>query len=113
MLIELDEFDLDDPIFKYCLSRITLFVSFDAVKHFINSWNRHRIPGRRGGRLGCVLLECMISTSRTAHPPFFLIPTVFESVEMYESNGGNLTRISEFGTDPLSHNELLYEQREV
>ena len=104
ILIEQEEFDLEDPVFKYCLSRITLFISFDAVQHFINSWNRHRIPGRRGGRRGCVPLECMVSTSRTARPPSFLIPTVSESIEMYEINGGNLTRVSEFGTDPLSNN---------
>ena len=108
ILIEQNEFDLEDDTFKYCISRVTLYVSQDAVRHFISSWNHHRIPGSRG----CIPIECMISTSRTSHPPPNLIPTYIDAVDMYENNGGALTRVSEFGTDPLSQNEFLFNLRE-
>ena len=38
-LIEEEEIDLDDQMFRYCLSRTVLYVEQDAVQHFMKSWN--------------------------------------------------------------------------
>ena len=67
------------------------------------------MPGSRG----CVPLDCMEQTSRTSHPPDNLIPDVVTAVNLFEGHGGNLTRISEFGVDPLAFNIDFFQQREI
>ena len=109
IIIDEDDFDMNDLVFKFCLSRVTLYVTQDPVRHFINAWNHHRVPGPRG----CVPIECWQNTSRTILPPVHSVPNPLEAVEMFEISGGTLTRISEFGIDPLCHNEALYQQRET
>lgn len=41
-----------------------------------------------------------------------LVPTVEDALQMFESNGGHITRFSEFGRDPLAHYPQLIQQRE-
>ena len=55
----------------------------------------------------------MQTTSRTAQQSNRFILEVVEAVERFERNVGNLTRISEFGNDPLLVNANDYEQREI
>ena len=57
-----DLFNLADPVFKYCVSWVMLYVTKDAVDHFITSWNHHRVPGPSG----CIPIEKMKATKRTA-----------------------------------------------
>jgi len=104
-----DTLDENDPVFKYCLSWITFFVSEDAVKHLLNSWNYHRIPGSNG----CIPIQNMVETKSMATLPEFLIPSTPEIVRMYEADGGNLTRNADFGFDPLVHVPDLFESREI
>jgi len=105
----LGKFDMTDPIFKYCVSWMMLYVAQDAASHLLQSWNYHRLPGSRG----CVPVENMMSTKHTADVPDHLIPSTPEAVRMYEENGGRLTRNSDFGYDPLVYHPDLYESREV
>ena len=55
----------------------------------------------------------MNQTKRRVHLIVPLIPSVPEAVRMYEQSGGNLTRISSFGEDPLIHVEHAYESRDA
>ena len=41
-----------------------------------------------------------------------IIPSVDEAIAMYENAGGNITRESSFGIDPLKDNDLLIARRE-
>ena len=102
-----DLFNLADPVFKYCVSWVMLYVTKDAVDHFITSWNHHRVPGHSG----CIPIEHMKATKRTAVIADFLIPSTPEAVLMYEQNGGCLNREGEFGRDPLVTRSDLYESR--
>ena len=102
-----DLFNLADPVFKYCVSWVMLYVTKDAVDHFITSWNHHRVPGPSG----CIPIENMKATKRTAVIADFLIPSTPEVVLMYEENGGRLNREGEFGRDPLVTRSDLYESR--
>ena len=54
--------NLADPAFKYCVSWVMLYVTKDAVDHFITSWNHHRVPGPSG----CIPIKNMKATKRTA-----------------------------------------------
>ena len=36
-----DLFNLADPVFKYCVSWVMLYVAKDTVEHVITSWNQH------------------------------------------------------------------------
>ena len=108
-IVENFDYQLDDPVFCYCLSWISLYVSSDAVEHFINSWNYHRIPGANG----CVPVQNMMATKRTAKLPDGFLPSTPDAVKMYEANGGRLTRDARFGIDPLSVRNDLFESRDV
>ena len=98
-------FNLGDPVMKYAVSWVMLYVSHDAIQHLLLSWNYHRVPGPHC----CIPIENMIQTSRTVKLPEYLIPTTAEVVKMYEENGGVLTRDVQFGHDPLGNHEDLYE----
>ena len=50
------EYDMSDPVLKYCVSWVINFVCKDAAEYLINSWNFHRIPGP----LACVPAENML-----------------------------------------------------
>ena len=76
-------FNLGEPVMKYAVSWVMLYVSHDAIQHLLLSWNYHRVPGPQG----CIPIENMIQTSRTVKLPEYLIPTTAEAVKMYEENG--------------------------
>ena len=104
-----EEYDMTDPVVKYCFSWLTIFVAKDATQHLLQSWNHHRVPGPGG----CVPIQNMIETKRTVNLIEPLIPTTPEAVRMYEELGGRLTRDSRFGYDPLGAVEHAYESRLV
>ena len=104
-----DLFNLADPVFKYCVSWVILYVTKDAADHFIPSWNHHRVPGLSG----CIPIENMKATKTTRVITDFLIPSTPEAVLMYEQNGGCLNREVGFGRDPLVTRSDLYEPRAV
>ena len=71
-----------------------LYVTKDAVNHFITSWYHHRVLGLSG----CVPIENMKTTKRTAVIVDFFICSAPEAVLMQgviivcEQNGGYLNR---------------------
>ena len=108
-ICEVFDYDLEaEPIMKFCFSWVAMYVTVDAADHLISSWNHHRVPGPEG----CIPIENMRETKKTVDLPELLIPSVPEAVRMYESFGGNLTRNSTFGDDPLINIEHAYESRE-
>jgi len=58
-----------------CFSWITIYIANDAAEHLIDSWNRHRVPGRNG----CVPIDNMRNTKRTTDLLEPFIPTVPEA----------------------------------
>ena len=54
-------FDLGDPVMKYAVSWVMLYVSHDAIQHLLMSLNYYRFPAPQG----CIPIENMIQTSRT------------------------------------------------
>lgn len=108
-ITEENDYDMSDPVVKYCISWVTLYIVTDAAVHLIESWNHHRVPGP----MGCVPIDNMRETSRAVHLPSHYIPTTPEAVKMYEDLGGSLSRESNFGFDPLSMYDDKYESRQV
>ena len=49
-IIETDNtgiFDIENETFKFCVSWMMLHITENAMDHFVNSWNCHRVPGPR------------------------------------------------------------------
>ena len=40
-------FDIENETFKFCVSWMMLHITENAMDHFVNSWNCHRVPGPR------------------------------------------------------------------
>ena len=55
----------------------------------------------------------MLLNNQTKRLDLHLLPAVEEAVELYESHGGHLTLLSEFGEDPLSSRNDLLQLREA
>ena len=108
-IAENEDLDISDGILRFCFSWVILYSPVDAVNHLLNSWNHHMVPGTAG----CVSIENMLATTRTAEVIDPSIPTTPEAVKMYEGNGGVLTHNAEFGRDPLIHRKDLYQSRET
>ena len=108
-IVENEDLNISDGISRFYFSWVRLYSPVDAVNHLLNSWNHHRVPGSAG----CVPIENMLSTTRTAKAIDPLIPTTPEALNMYQNNGGVLTRNPEFGYDPLILREDLYQSRET
>ena len=106
-IVQQCEYDMSDPVLKYCVSWDNNFVCKDALEHLINSWTLHKIPRP----LGCIPIENMPATRRNWILPETLISTTPEAVRMYEGLGGSLSRDSSFGWDPLAVNEEGYQNR--
>jgi len=92
-----------DETMKFCVSWVTSCIAQPALVNFIQSWNSHRIPGsagwipnhlRRNGRL-------------LARIPPLAVPSTAHAVMQFEQDGGQLTRESSSGTDPLSSYDHL------
>ena len=88
-----EDLNISDENLRFCFSWLMLYSSVDAVNHLLNSWNHHRVPGPAG----CVAIENMLATTRTAKVIDPSVPTTPEAVKMYECNGGVLTHNAEFG----------------
>ena len=98
---------MSDPVLKYCVSWITNYICQDATQYFIKSWNHYRTPGP----MGCIPIENMRISQQNAHLNKVSVPATSEAVKMYEELGGNLSRNSSFGQNPLVINEEAYEHR--
>ncbi len=102
------EIDMSSNTTKFCVSWITINVIGTAIQNFIQAWNFHRIPGRRGG-IPNVLAA---ATSRTTTLPRAAIPSTSQAIQLLASLGGALTLEREFGRDPLQGCIRLQELRE-
>ena len=106
---ENEDLDFSDEILEFCFSWVMLSSSVDAVNRLLNSWNHHKVPGPAG----CVQIQNMLATKRTAKVNDPRILTSPEAVKRYEDNDGVLIRNGEFSYDPLIHREDLYQARET
>ena len=59
--------------------------------------------------MGCIPIKNMRLSQQNGRSNKVFIPSTFEAVKMYEELGGNLSRNSSFGWDPLVMNEEVYE----
>ena len=106
-IIEENDYSISDPVLKYCVSWITNYICQVATEHLIKLWNHHRTPGP----MGCIPIENMRLSQQNACLNEVLVSSTSEPVKMYEELGGNLSRNSSFGWDPLVMNEEAYEHR--
>ena len=53
-------FNLGDPVMKYDVSWVILYVSHDAMQHLLISWNYNRVPGPQG----CITIIPFHDTNR-------------------------------------------------
>ena len=90
--------DMRDETVKFCVSWVTLQVAQPAIVNFIQSWNSDRIPGRAGG----IPYHLRRNGHLLARIPSHAVPSTEHAVMQFEQDGGQLTRESNFGTDPLS-----------
>ena len=95
-IIDEYDYDLNDPIIKHSLSFIYCNLARGPFQHLVQSWNYN--------------ME-MINKI----PPLNLafLPSTDEVVRMYECMGGQLTRMSAFGEDPLEDIYHAYESRKA
>ena len=96
---------MPEPVLKYYVLWIFNYICQDATQHLIQSWNHHRIPGL----MGCIPVENMKLSQQNARLNKVFVPSTSDAVKMYEQLGGNLSRNSSFGWDPLVMNEEAYE----
>ena len=87
---------------------MTIQVAQPAIVNFIQSWNSHRIPGRAGG----IPNHLRRNDHMLARIPSHAVPSTEHAVMQFEQDGGQLTRESNFGTDPLSGYDRLQMLRE-
>ena len=106
-IVEENNYNMSDPVLKYCVSWITNCICQDATQHLIKSWNHHRIPGP----MGCIPVENMRLSQQNARLNEVFLPSTSEAVRMYEELGSNLSKNLSFGWDPLVMNEEVYEDR--
>ena len=92
------EIDMGDRITKFCVSWTTINVLQSATKNFVAAWNKHRIPGSRGG-IPNVLARRKNQVVKLTPAN---IPSTQTAVQFHERDGHQLTRESRFGTDPLA-----------
>ena len=59
--------------------------------------------------MGCIPVENMKLSQQNARLNKVFVPSTSDAVKMYEQLGGNLSRNSSFGWDPLVMNEEAYE----
>ena len=109
---ERGEFDLDSAMNKYCVSWITLHVSAVGIRQYTASWNCHYIPGESllymlklyltAYHLGKGISNDWASKSHAMKLPAAIVPEYDTAVSQFESMGGHLTLVSQFGIDPLA-----------
>ena len=102
-----DIFDIENHTFKFCVSWFMFHITKNAIHHFANSWNCHRVPGPRG----CIPFGNMIRTNRMSKIPDHLVPNTPEAASMFEEHDSQLTYSPNFAIDPLMQRGDLYESR--
>jgi hypothetical protein len=55
----------------------------------------------------------MYRNNQAAQVDPHVIPQPEEALRLFESHGGNITRFSQFGEDPLKYDERLFSQKEA
>ena len=102
------EIDMSDYMTKFGVSWTMIRVIQPAVRNFVAAWNEHRIPGCMGGIPN---LLAQRANQITRLDPLS-IPTTSFAIALHEQLGGQLTRKSSFGRDPLAGHPQLASLRE-
>ncbi|XP_070532479.1 uncharacterized protein [Ptychodera flava] len=107
-LQRLQVIDMSDEMHRFCVSFVTTIIVEEGVKLVISSWNSHPLEGI----VSRIPDDLARRTNRVARLLQDGVPTMQEAITEYEATGGNLTRTSYFGRDPLAGNNTLIDQRE-
>ena len=108
-IIDEYDYDLNDPIIKHSLSFIYCNLARGPFQHHVQSWNYHRVPGPDD----CIPIQNMEMINKIPPLNLSFLPSTDEVVRMYECMGGQLTRMSAFGEDPLKDIYHAYESRKA
>ena len=100
--------DGNGTLTKFGVSWTTIRVIQTAVRNFVAAWNEHRLPGCMGG-IPNLLAQRANQTTRLDP---LSIPTTSFAIALHEQLGGQLTRESSFGRDPLAGHPQLASLRE-
>ena len=122
-MAEASQFNMDNPIHKYCVSWFTINVSNSGLKLFVSSWNAHPMPGeifflqvklaliianlftgRRSGLSRGIPNERILVDNRTRRIDRSLLPSANEITQQYRNSGGQITDIRPVGVDPIADN---------
>ena len=127
--------DMLDEVTKFSVSQVTIAVTAVGVKRAVAAWNSHPVEG--GGRYDSVEVLHPYTESVLIGKNIFLpgraskvpdtaascnnqtrpldatiVPSVVQAVQLYEQNGGSLSREARFGCDVLDGNEELMRERD-
>lgn len=102
-----NEINMQDEVVKFCVSWVSINVLQSPIANFVQSWNNHRIPGRRGGIPNQLAMSSSVAVSLNS----LVIPSTPCAIQLYLNNGGHLTEPHTFGSDPLQNNQLLQQLR--
>ena len=92
--------EITDDLTRFCVSWTTIHAIEPA---FIATWNDYCLPGCSGGIPN--ILARMTNQTTRLNPS--IIPTTSDAITLHEELGGQLTRESQFGRDPMaSHPQL-------
>ncbi|XP_031560877.1 uncharacterized protein LOC116296908 [Actinia tenebrosa] len=106
-MVEAGQLRMDDECTKFCVSTFTTHVVQVGINRLIQSWNCRPASGKRK-----TPIEMMKANNGTANLTEEQVPDGLTAAQIYEGNGGNLTRFGSFGLDPLQGNQELSTQRE-
>ena len=102
-------YDLSNPFIKRKLSFICCNLARGLFQHLVQSWHYHRVPGPDG----CIPIQNMEMTNKIPSLNLAFLPSTHQVVRMYECMGGQLTRMSASGEDPLKDIHHAYESRKA
>ena len=74
-------FDMRDSLHKFSVSSVTIRLAASPVVAFVNAWNSHTIPGRRGGIPDVLAARAYQISPLTPSQ----VPSVHEAVKLHES----------------------------
>ena len=119
-LVQLDQLNMEDDIVRFCFSWLTMRVCQVGIERCVLAWNHHPIPGIvcvRDVRERVLRVYTAISldkgiprdrvqVSEAVRLQAQDVPSVDDAVQSYEGEGGNLSRISEFGVDRIRNDHV-------